>query len=216
MLHDIIEPFNYRYNAAITCKSYILGKSLLSHTLSSLYYPIHILVRYANTPPRQSNLLLHTLYILHDATCTIGLIPQMENAIDIASKALVRLVGEWKPECLTLPKSHYMNEAQIPKYIERARNLLNTRETIPLASRRDIMTFETSAIADIIDMYSVPTDGLSKEDEAAAMLGRVELNNDVMAEYLLCAYDLYLEDQPGATTPEECKELLRTAIPVCF
>ena len=141
----------------------------------------------------------------------------MENAIDIASKALVRLVGEWKPECLTFPKSHYMNKAQIPKYIERARDLLNTRETIPLTSRRDIMTFETAAIANVINMYSVPTDGLSKQDEAAAaMLGRVELNNKVMAEYLLCAYTLYLEDQPGATTPEECTEFIRAAIPVCF
>jgi hypothetical protein len=140
----------------------------------------------------------------------------MENAIDKASEALVRLVGEWKPDGLTFPKSHYMNEALIPKYIERARDLLNSRETIPLSSRMDIMTFETDAIANVINQYSVCTDGLSKQDEAAAMNGREELTTKVMAEYVLCAYCLYLEDQPGATTPDECTELIAAAIPVCF
>ena len=139
----------------------------------------------------------------------------MDNAIDNACKALVRLVGEWKPEGLTFPKSHYMSETLIPKYIERARDLLNTRETIPLSSRVDIMTFECEAIANVINQYSICTDGLSKPDEAAAMLGREELNNKIMAEYVLCAYCLYLEDQPGATTPDECTELIAAAIPVC-
>ena len=140
----------------------------------------------------------------------------MDNAIDIAAEALVQLVGKWKPEGLTYPKSHYMSEAQLPKYIERARNLLNTRETIPLPSRMDIMTFESTAIDDIINMYTVQTDGLSKEDEIAAMQGRVELNNDVMAEYVLIAYERYLENQPGATTLEESKDLLLHAIQVWF
>ena len=138
------------------------------------------------------------------------------NVIDNAIDGIVRLVGVWKPENLKFPKSHYMYAAQIPTYITRGRKIPSQRDDIPLASRQEIMTFETDKIATVITLNSVATDGLSQEDEAATLANRVELTNQVMAEYLLCAYDLYLDDQPGATTVDECLDLVLTMLPVCL
>jgi hypothetical protein len=135
--------------------------------------------------------------------------------IDKAVQSMVTLVGTWIPVVsLKTRETVYFNDSILTFFKERARASLALRDDIPDVIKKDLTTFDTRHIDSIIFLYSLEIGHLPPAERAQASKGRDDLTSIIMEEYLILAYELYVEDKADAVTESICKDDIIDMLPV--
>ena len=136
--------------------------------------------------------------------------------VDKAVESIVALVGTWNHVVAQENRETvYYDERTVLFLKSRARAALALRSDIPERIKEDLTTFDTGHIDDVIRMYAYPVGHLTPTQAAEASIGRDDLTHNIMADYIVMAYDNYMASKAGAVTVASCTQDIIDMLQVC-